>query len=118
MVISTSKLTSICDDVFGIKKYGGKFIRRDDYSFMLIDIMNVSCTQLRHLQRCLPHVKLELVSTTASLTGFMLLGHLSSKDPFLNTKSYINLGVLSVFYIVFVVVLLKKHIEYVSSELH
>ena len=118
MVISTSKLTNICDDVFALQKYGGKFVRRDDYSFMLIDIMSVSCTQLQHLQRCLPHVKLQFVSTTASMTGFMLLGQLSSKDPFLNSKSNINLGVLCVFYSLFLLILLKKHIEYVSSELH
>ena len=118
MVISTSKLISICEDVFFLKKYGGKFIRRDDYSFMLIDIMTLSCTQIHQLQRHLPHVKLEIVSSSASLTGFMLLGHLSSKKPFLDSKSCTNLGVCCVFYIMFLLTLLQKHVQYVSSELH
>lgn len=118
MVISTSKLTCICEDVFCLKKYGGRFIRRDDYSFMLIDVMTLSCTQMQQLQRHLPQVKLEIVSTSASVTGFMLLGHLSSKHPFLKNKSCINLGVCCVFYMMFLLTLLKKHIEYVSSELH
>ena len=87
MVISTSKLACICEDVFSLKKYGGRFIRRDDYSFMLIDVMTLSCGQIEQLQRHLPQVKLEIVSTSASVTGFMLLGHLNSKNPFLNNKS-------------------------------
>ena len=93
MVENCGKLKHVCEEVFHMSRYGGHFIRRDDHTFVIADIMHVSCYQIQAIQERLPHVKLQVVSSEASTSGFVLLVSLGNRQPTAKYQSYVYVGV-------------------------
>ena len=70
MVIDTKRVANVCDETFFMYKYGGTLLRRDDENFLLSDVACVTCSQIQYMQACLPQLKVQVLSSDASTSGF------------------------------------------------
>lgn len=115
MVESSGKLKDICAEVFNMPRYGGQFIRRDDTNFVVADILSVQCYQIYAIQERLPHVKLQIVSSEASTSGFIILVSLGNRQPAAKYHSCVYVGVQLFFTCIFFLYLLSMHVIYAQS---
>ena len=98
-----------------MSRYGGQFIRRDDHTFVMADIMNVSCYQIQAIQQRLPHVKLQMLSSEASTSGFVILVSLGNRQPAAKYQSCVYVGVQLCLTCVFYLYLLNMHVIHLAS---
>ena len=115
MVENSDKLRDVCEEVFKMSRYGGHFIRRDDHNFVLADTMGVSCYQMHAIQERLPHVKLQILSSEASTSGFIILVSLGNRQPAAKYQSCVYVGVQLCLTCMFYLYLLNMHLNHLQS---
>lgn len=115
MVINTKRVASVCDETFLMYKYGGTLLRRDDENFLLSDVSCVTCSQIQHMQACLPQLKVQVMSSDGSTSGFVLVLSVSTQQTVATAHSCVHMGMQFVLFVCFFVFILHKHMEFLNS---
>lgn len=115
MVIDSKRVANVCDETFLMYKYGGTLLRRDDENFLLTDIACVTCSQIQHMQTCLPQLKVQVLSSEGSSSGFVLLLSVSTQQAVAVAHSCVHMGMQLFFFALFFVYVLQKHAEFLHT---
>jgi hypothetical protein len=115
MVIDSKRVANICDETFMMYKYGGSLIRRDDESFLLTDVACVTCSQIQYMQTCLPHLKVQVLSSEASTSGFVLMMSVSTQHTDAIARSCVHVGMQLIFFLLFFIFICHKHMQYLQT---
>ena len=115
MVIDSKRVANICDETFMMYKFGGSLIRRDDESFLLSDVACVTCSQIQYMQTCLPHLKVQVLSSEASTSGFVLRMSVSTQHTDAIARSCVHVGMQLILFIFLFMFIWYKHAEYLQT---
>ena len=115
MVIDTKRVAHVCDETFLMYKYGGTLLRRDDENFLLSDVSCVTCAQIQYMQASLPHLKVQVLISEASTSGFILILSVSTQQTMAAAHSCVHMGMQFILFVAFFIFLLHKHTEYLQS---
>ena len=115
MVIDTKRVANVCDETFFMYKYGGTLLRRDDENFLLSDVACVTCSQIQYMQACLPQLKVQVLSSDASTSGFILVLSVSTQQTMATAHSCVHMGMQFMLFVIFFIFILHKHTEYLHT---
>ena len=93
----------------------GTLIRRDDENFLLSDVACVTCSQIQHMQTCLPQLKVQVLSSEASTSGFMLILSVSTQHTVAAVNSCVHMGMQLFLFVLFFAYLLQAHAVYIDT---
>lgn len=66
------------EDVFQVKKHGGVMMWRDENTLIISDISKITHEQHCTISSSFPHVHVDILSSDASITGFIVVLHCAS----------------------------------------
>ena len=59
-------------------KQGGKIVQRDEYTAVIADCSKITDAQIHAMQIEYPHVYIEIVGSSGSMSGFCIIVHASA----------------------------------------
>jgi hypothetical protein len=77
---SIKELKSFLMKILDLERSGGTVFIRDNDTVIVVDKLTVTNTHIKLLQARFPHVSIDIISSTSSRSGFMLLA--SSAKPY------------------------------------
>ena len=110
-------LENTCKSIFGFERLGGTFITRDDSTFIIADVLNICCSQLQQLQVRFPHTTIQIISSEASSSGFVIVLTVPAKRCPLLYKTYIFSAIHSIAVCFFYLYFWSKHITF-QNQIH
>lgn len=65
-------------EIMKLDKQGGKMVQRDDFTVVIADCSKITDAQIRAMRIEYPHVYIEIVGSSGSMSGFCIIVHASA----------------------------------------